>query len=43
MSIADFIKTNENLNSMHFGTVYQTILILIGMGLLSVDDLGKIR
>jgi hypothetical protein len=39
MNIAEFIKTNENLNGMHFGTVYQTILVLIGMGLISMDDL----
>ena len=38
MNIAEFIKTNENLNGMHFGTVYQTILVLIGMGLISMDD-----
>lgn len=39
MNVTEFIKSNEKLNQMHFATVYQTILALIGMGILSIEDL----
>lgn len=41
MNVTEFITSNENLNCMHFGTVYQTIITLIGMGIISMDDLVK--
>lgn len=39
MNIAQYIQSKENLNAMHFLTVYQTIATLIADGILSVDDL----
>lgn len=43
MNITKFITSNEKLKQMHFATVYQTILVLISMGVISIEDFGKFR
>ena len=41
MNISQYIESKEQLNALHFGTVYQTISTLIADGIISVDDLNK--
>ena len=38
MNISQYIASKENLKSLHFGTVYQTITTLISDGKLSMSD-----
>lgn len=41
MSIADYINSNPKFEGLNFRTVYETILALIGDGILSMDDLVR--
>ena len=38
MTINEFIESDESLKNMHYRTVYDTIIVLIGKGILSMDD-----
>jgi hypothetical protein len=43
MNITKYIQNNPKLNHMNFQTVYQTITVLIGDGVLSMNDFQKIK
>ena len=43
MNITQYILSKPELESKHFPTVYQTIITLIGDGLLSMEDLNKVK
>jgi hypothetical protein len=43
VNIAQYINSKEKLKEMDFMTVYQTILSLIGDGVLSMDDFEKVK
>lgn len=38
MNVAEYIKSKPELNALNFQTVYQTIVCLIGDGIVSMDD-----
>ena len=38
MNIAQYIDSKDELRNLHFPTVSQTIICLIGDGILSMDD-----
>ena len=43
MNIAEYIKSKPELESLNFQTVYQTIISLIGDGIVSMDDFQKVK
>jgi hypothetical protein len=43
VNITQYIKSKPELNILNFGTVYQTIISLIGDGILSMDDLSQLK
>ena len=43
MNITQYIQSKPELDALNFHTVYQTILTLIGDGLLSIDDFNKVN
>ena len=38
MSISEYIESKPELNELNYKTVYETIITLIGDGILSIDD-----
>ena len=43
MNVAEYIKSKPELNALNFQTVYQTIVCLIGDGIVSMNDFQKIK
>ena len=43
MNITKYIQNNPELSNMNFHIVYQTIITLIGDGVLSMDDFQKVK
>lgn len=43
MNISQYINSREDLAQLHFATVYQTIITLIGDGVLSMDDFQHLQ
>lgn len=43
MNISQYINSREELEVLHFGTVYKTIITLIGDGILSMDDFQHLQ
>lgn len=43
MNITQYIKSKPELDAMNFQTVYQTIISLIGDGVLSMDDFNQVK
>ena len=38
MSISEYIESKPELNELNYKTVYETIITLIGDGIISIDD-----
>ena len=43
MNITQYIKSKPELDILNFQTVYQTIISLIGDGILSMDDFSEVK
>ena len=43
MNITKYIQNNPELSNLNFHIVYQTIITLIGDGVLSMDDFKKVK
>jgi hypothetical protein len=43
MNITEYIKSKPELDVLNFQTVYQTIISLIGDGVLSMEDFQNIK
>lgn len=43
MNITQYIKSKPELDAMNFQTVYQTIISLVGDGILSMEDFNKVK
>ena len=43
MNVTEYIKSKPELDALNFRTVYQTIILLIADGMLSMDDFKKVK
>ena len=43
MNITQYIQSKPELDALNFHAVYQTIISLIGDGILSMDDFQKVK
>ena len=43
MNITQYIKSKPELEALNFQTVYQTIISLVGDGILSMEDFNKVK
>lgn len=43
MNITKYIQSNPELSNLNFHIVYQTIITLIGDGVLSMEDFNKVK
>jgi hypothetical protein len=43
MNVTEYIKSKPELDALNFRAVYQTIILLIADGMLSMDDFNKVK